>query len=342
MIKKMFSGLVLLLLISQSGCGWLGIRDRSNDYLLAEESQPIVVPEDLDGEVLGQVYPIPQIPVTSVELVNYEVPRPQAASVNTFEQSVKIQSFSGRSWVLINVSPSEVWPRVRSILNRNGIPASRAEGASGIIETVWLKFNSDPDNSHRFRFQMAPGVQVNSSEISVLHQQAVRGDEESAAWNATSSDEQREKDMLQMVATDLANAENYAAVSLLAQNIGGESKVEIITPEVSDPYILIKLNFDRAWASVTYSTARGGYATIDQNRSQGLIFVNYTEPSNEEEGFFSRWFGGDSSDILEVNYRVLVQEVGPNIEVRVVGPEGEALEKAEALRLLKVLRNNMS
>ena len=37
-----------------------------------------------------------------------------------------------------------------------------------------------------------------------------------------------------------------------------------------------------------------------------------------------------------------MQLVGADIEVRVVGPESEGLGRAETLRLLNILRNNMS
>jgi len=332
----------ITVILSLSGCGWLGLRDRSNDYLLAEETSVTTIPADLDRSVVGQIYPIPAIPSESVELVKFEAPRPQPASVNTFEQLVKIQSLEGRRWVLINIPPSEVWPRIRSVLNRSGVPAALAEGSSGIIETVWVKFNSDEDNSHRFRFQISPGVQINSSEISLLHNQAVRSKEEQAQWPQVSDSDVREKDMLSLVANELAGATNYASVSLLAQNIGGEAKVNVVTPEVADPFIQVKLSYDRAWASILYSADRGGYSLVDQNRTEGTLFVNYTEDSADKPGFFARWFGGNSEKILEVNYRILVQVVGADVEVRIVGPDAEGLGKAETLRLLKILRNNMS
>ena len=342
-MKSLISALNIFVILSLTGCGWLGLRDRSNDYLLAEETEVTAIPAGLDRSVIGQLYPIPQIASESIELVDFEAPRPQPASVNTFEQLVKIQSLEGRRWVLINIPPSELWPRVRSVLNRNGVPAALAEGSSGVIETVWVKFNSDDDNSHRFRFQISPGVQVNSSEISLLHNQAVRSEEEQAVWPQASDSDQREKDMLTMLANELAGATNYASVSLLAQNIGGEAKVVVITPEVADPFIQIKLSFDRAWASILYSADRGGFTLVDKNRSEGTLYVNYTDKATDEPGFFARWFGEDSGDqILEVNYQVLVQVVGANVEVRVVGPDSEGLGKAETLRLLKILRNNMS
>ncbi|ETN92423.1 Outer membrane protein assembly factor BamC precursor [Gammaproteobacteria bacterium MOLA455] len=340
-MKRLISALNVVVILSLTGCGWLGLRDRSDDYLLAEETAVTVVPQGLDNAVLGQIYPIPQIPVTSVELVEFDVPRPQPASVNTFEQSVKIQSLEGRRWVLINVPPSEVWPRVRNVLNRNGVPAALADGSEGIIETVWVKFNSDEENSHRFRFQISPGVQLDSAEISAVHNQAARSQEDQAQWPKSSDDDQREKDMLSLLANDLAASADYASVSLLAQDIGGDAKVEVVTPEVSDPFILAKLSFDRTWASMLYSADRGGFVIVDQNRSAGVVFVNYTPESTEEPGFFARLFSG-SEEILEANYRILVEAVGANVEIRIVGSEGQGLNKAETLRLLKILRSNMS
>jgi outer membrane protein assembly factor BamC len=176
-----------------------------------------------------------------------------------------------------------------------------------------------------------------------LHQQIAKGEEEGAVWPQTSQSPTRESDMLNLVANDLASASEYATVSLLAQDIGGEAKVEIKTPEVADPFILVKLGFDRTWASISYSADRGGFVSIDRNRSEGIMYVNYTKETTDEEGFFSRWFGGGAGEeILDVNYRILVQPVGATVEVRIIGPDGEGLNKAESLRLLKVLRGNMS
>ena len=48
------------------------------------------------------------------------------------------------------------------------------------------------------------------------------------------------------VVNDMAASTDYTSVSLLAQDIGGEAKVEVVTPEVTVPCILVKLGFDRA------------------------------------------------------------------------------------------------
>ena len=340
-MKNIISGLCICWMLS--GCEWLGIRDRSGDYLLAEETAPTVIPAEMDAISLGQAYPIPKINAQVDPQATHEVPRPQPISVNTFEQLVKIQSIENKRWVLVNNSPSELWPRVRNVLNRNGIPAARAEGSEGIIETIWLTYGSDEENSHRFRLTIAPGVQTNSTEISAVHQQKVRGTDDQKVWPEQSDDNEREKDMLSLIANQLAAETNYASVSLLAQEIGGESKVNIVKPDVADPYILVKLSFDRTWASINYSASRGGFTTIDKNQSEGIFLVNYSSQLEEEPGFFKRWFGSDpEEEKIEVNYQILLQEVGANVEVRVVSPNGDSLSATEALELLTVLRGNMS
>ena len=341
-MKAISLGLCTLLTITISGCGWLGIRDRSGDYLLAEETEPTVIPAEMDGVNLGQVYPIPKIKAQAEISSSFEVPRPQPVSVNTFEQLVKIQSIDDKRWILVNSGPSELWPRIRNTLNRNGIPTARAEGSEGIIETIWLNYTSDEVNSHRFRLTVSPGVQINSTEISALHQQQIRGSEDQLPWPQNSDDHKRESDMLSLIANQLASEAGYASVSLLAQDIGGESKVELIKPEVADPYILVKLSFDRTWASINYSVSRGGFVIIDKNRSEGIFLVNYSSQTEEDEGFFERWFSGSDDQVIDANYRILVQTVGANVEVRIVTADGDSIDTAEALKLLTILRGNMS
>jgi outer membrane protein assembly factor BamC len=175
----------------------------------------------------------------------------------------------------------------------------------------------------------------------VIHNQTARGEEASAIWPSVSDSDQRELDMLTLIANDLAGATDFASVSLLAQDIGGASKVEIVTPEVADPFILIKLGFDRSWASVLYSSDRGGFTIIDKDRSEGIVFVSYSEERLENDGFFVSWFG-KNDEIIESNYRILVKNIGADVEIRILGVSGDSLDRAEALKVLSILRSNLS
>jgi outer membrane protein assembly factor BamC len=85
----------------------------------------------------------------------------------------------------VNSSPSKLWPRIRNILNSSGLPASTVDASAGIIETGWLSYKSDEANEHRFKFVISPGVQINSTEIAVVHQQKLL-DAVQLDWNQSS------------------------------------------------------------------------------------------------------------------------------------------------------------
>lgn len=128
---------VLVGILAMSGCGDL-IRDRSSDYLKSEEIPPMTLPDGVDASVIGQIYVIPDIASTEVSAESNVLPRPRPLSETRFEETVKIQSYENSAWILINRPPEEVWPRVRNILSRNGVPTTSVDAASGIMETSWV------------------------------------------------------------------------------------------------------------------------------------------------------------------------------------------------------------
>ena len=150
--------------------------------------------------------------------------------------------------------------------------------------------------------------------------------------------------MVTFLAEELVRQPDYASVSLLAQDIGGESKVEVINPDITDPYILVRLTYDRAWASINYSVSRGGFSLIDKDRSEGLLLVNYSDELTEDSSsFLKNLFSAKSVDeILKANYRILVKKVEQNVEIRAVSLEGDSLDREQSLKLLNIVRSNMS
>tara|TARA_B100001989_G_scaffold80575_1_gene55690 strand:+ start:2282 stop:3286 length:1005 start_codon:yes stop_codon:yes gene_type:complete len=326
-----------------AGCGWLGLRDKSGDYLLSEETVKTEIPEDMAiSKSLEQLYPIPGISRSNEANLSFELPRPLPASENTFDQLVKIQSFDENRWILINIPPNETWPRLRNVLNRSGVPTDAVDGFAGRIDTVWVTFKSDEIKSHRFKFDITPGVQLDSTEIRITHNEADRGSELEAEWPEKSDSDQRELDMLTLIANDLASLQDFASVSMLANEIGGVSKVTVVN-STEYPFIEMKLGFARAWASVIYSSERGGFTTLDRDRSEGLIYVNYSEDGDTERGFFSRIFTREKDPTeLEIQYLIDVSQVDDSIRVRVFNKDNAQIERTSALRILSALRTNLS
>lgn len=341
-VKVSLALMVIAATLVTTACGT--IRDRSRDYLQVEEMEPIVVPERLSSQTLGEIYPIPPIAETALMDQDGEVPRPQSLAANVFQEEVRIQSLGEDSWILVNRPTSEIWPRVRSLLNRSGIPVVAADAPEGLMDTGWLTFRDDDDHSHRFQLQLSPGVQTTSSEIKVRQQQVAQGAEEDAAdWPARSDDRQREMEMLTILAESLAGDDAASSVSLLAQEIGGKPRVSIQTPRVADPYLLMELDFLRAWASLAYSLERGGFSVDSQEQGDdsGTFQVSFQPLDDSKPGFFRRVlrFGGDDHS---ESYQVSVNRSGDGVAVRLSGPEGQNLSRDQAVRLLRIVQSNLT
>lgn len=342
-MQKKISMLLLAPIFLASGCEWLGIRDRSNDYLLEEETALITVPDGLKYDLTEDIFIIPGDDQNKLIPFDYEVPRPNPASVNTFEQVVKIQSFEDRRWILVNLPPSEIWPRVRGLLSRNGIPSYRVDAAKGMIDTAWINLKSDEEKLHRFRIFVVPGIGVNSSEVSTLHDQEEFGADSSSPWPVASDSDDRGKEFLELVANDLAAASDFSQVSLLAQNIGGEPKVNQVFVDVDQPYIEIMLSYQRSWASVNYSLSRGGFSVLDKNRSEGFFLVDFKTENLVNEGFLSRWLNFNSKGSKpRISYKVTVKQLHKKVHVSITNLDGSYLDIPDTTRLLAILRSNLS
>ncbi len=333
-----------------TGCGLFGgddglIRDRGDEYRQAQEIPQVRVPEGLDDSTLGQLYPIPEIPETTLLDEETGTLRPQALASNLLDEEVKIQSLGNKRWIRINRSPGEIWPRVRNILNTNAIPTAQADAARGTIETVWLEFDEDKDHLHRYRFQIEQGLQISSTEISILHASMPR-DGQAPSWADTSVSDEREQSMAQFLAGNLAGELSGSTVSLLAQSIGGGAKVETVTPKGETPYLLIKLEFERSWASVAYAVSQDGFSVVDQNRSEGIFYINDKSEDEDKPGFIGSLFSFDDDDAVRSDsdlslYQVTLKATAEGVQVH-VSASGATLERTAVLRLLKRIRANLA
>ncbi|PCJ92131.1 MAG: hypothetical protein COA46_06230 [Porticoccaceae bacterium] len=349
MMSKIKLTVAIATVLMVAGCGDAQIRNRSNDYLYSEAIPPMEVPADKDSSAVGELYAIPEIPISVAPATSFNVPRPQPLSENLFEESVKIQSFSGERWISINKPPAEVWPRLRNVLTRSGVPTARTDAPNGLLETGWLQFKDDEDNSHRFRFTITPGVGVKSTEVRLLQMQTLTGSENSTSgWPEVSTSDAREKEFTEIVANALVTDIDSGSVSLLAQKIGGESKVNVVIPESEAPYIAMSLDYDRAWASVLHSLSLGGFSVVDQNQSTGIFLVDFNDaPAVVDDdtlfGLISDLLESrDDEELKALEYQVLIIQGTDDVEVRITDRQNHTLEQLLATKLLKIIRGNLS
>jgi outer membrane protein assembly factor BamC len=372
---------------SLSGCGiFFGdegvFRNRESDYLKADNIPPLVLPAGKHSEAMGELYPIPPITATDFgydpNSIDNEIPRPMPLSANLEQENVKIQRVGGESWILLNASAGEVWPRIRNFLNVNNLAVSRADISRGIIETSWLQFKTDLSTYDRYRLQIDQGVQPETTEVHITHMSVPKTDKPAAdlGWSRKSVNAEREKWLLDELAATLASETAEGGTSLLAQSIGGSVKASL-TMLRGEPAMLVKLDRVRAFATLAHAAKQDGFFTFEADADAALYYVNYLDPEDAKPGFFRRLFriGLTPKDpttpynIAQIKTNMLTGEAfeeaprserkkekvlpdapgylivitGKNNDfvVRVRDPYGKRLSTSEARHLITILRKNL-
>ncbi len=354
MKKTVLIPLLTAVSIVVSGCGWLfgdkGVfRDRGDDYRRARVEKPLQIPPELAQLEADQDFAIPPIANNAVLEGKFEAPRPASIDGDPGAEQVRIRNLNNISWILVEASPGEVWPRVRQFLNVNQLYVTRADANDGVIETGWLQPKADGVSRERYRFRIEQGVQRGSSEIYVLQAGAVAGDN----WPAASSDSAREAEMIKALAQFVADNGSSGAVSMLAQRgIESRGKVFLNKPAGERPHLRLELPLERAWSSLTLALPKADFAIEDQNQSEHEIRVRFTPPVDPKDepgllGRFWSWMFDADDELLnpETVYVLRLQTAANNTgEVRIdlSREDGKPLDAVVETELLNRIKNKLS
>ncbi len=339
-------GLCIALAATLAGCGWLlgedGLfPDNASRYQTAPELTPIDVPPNLSAESIQPDYPVPVVTESAQLATQFETPRPTPLTANNQADAVRIQSLSDERWALVNVAPGKLWPQVRAFLTTSAIGVSSVDAEAGLIDSQWFKLE-DRELAVRFRFRVDTGVQRNTSELHVLQQD--RGVEE-MSWPEQSDDQELERQMLQDVAQYLANSADAAPISMMADRAMSDSGRIALEDTEQETRIRLHLPFDRAWASVIKGTADADFAIDDRDRSQGVLYVTFIGPEDEDEsGWFDWLWGGEEKHPLAGHrYQIRLDRIDEDaVLITLHGPEGEEVDRRDQQALLTILRGNIT
>ena len=337
---------VIAIALTLSGCSWLfgedGLfPDNASRYQSASELPPIDVPPHLTTDAIQPDYPVPPVAASGQLATQFETPRPTPLTANNQGDSVRIQSLSGDRWALVSVAPGQLWPQVRTFLTTSGIGVAAVDAEAGLIDTQWFKLE-ERELAVRFRFRVDTGVQRNTAELHVLQQS--RGAED-VNWPLQSDDDELERKMLQDVAQYLANSADSSPISMMADRSMSDSGRITLEDTEAVTRIRLALPFDRAWASVVKGTEDADFAIDDRDRSQGILYVTFVGPQDEEEsGWFDwLWGGEDDHPLAGHRYQIRLDASGEEvIFITLQGPDGESVDRREQQALLTLLRGNIT
>jgi len=344
------SVLVLSILVLQA-CGM--IQDRSSEYTRATVATPIVIPEGLSDDKVQTQYPIPVISNKRPLAAEYELPKPPNATAVLDEAPYLVEQLEDQVWLRVYSSPGRVWPLLDAFWREFGIEPAQENIASGFVVTKALedpvklkqavaeKLSGTPENSsislenRYFQAKLAQGIRRNTSEIKLRILDAKQINEINNSWQPDSQNLAGEKAVLEVMGAFITSDALQNRYSLLANAIGGESRVQLLQNDQGENYLLINLSFQRAWNELEKALKAAEIVVADKDFSAKKYFISYL---NESE--ISEWYFSDSrinEMKSERNFSLTLEEMpdgGIKVEVQQLNEKLESALKNELLDLV--------
>ncbi len=329
--------------------GVFGIGSDPETYRDARILPPMEIPPELDSYTIDALFVIPENPIISGLTFEDDVPLPKPIETRRRE-GVVIQTLGERRWVVIDATPAQAWPLVRDFWSELNLELDAADPGTGIMETSWLEAGNAPETRQKYRVAIEPGLHSASSEITVKHLQELRTQPVPMVveWPEVSDDVEMERQILGAISQYLADRNDIyqaSTASLLAGTIEGARKANIVDNFGNDPFLQLRIDYDRAWVQVRQALDNAEIEIVDSDRDDSVFNVRFAGIIREQPqpGFVRRLFGAsnDAPELVFRDFTVRLERNGDSIDVTSQMPE--ELEEADRLNreLLQVIIENL-
>ena len=328
------------LILSVSACSW--IEDRSDRYMTVKPAEPLVIPETLEGKTkLDDRYPIPAAEKAFIARGSFMVPSAPQPQSDISESLFNVRKTDDSVWLSTSEPPGRIWPAMKQYWQSHGADVSEERIEEGIMEvsfpaasakaSSWARRHklsmppSDPMGSVDMKIEITQGLKKKSSEIRIQSLDYGQRADAAAGIEERLTAGQSPELMLKSLAYGLSQSvSDFNTYSLVAQRIGSEQRVRLVTEGEAVPYIEVKLSEGRAWFELEQAVIKSRFELIDQNRASGRLFINYDESKSAgDPGFMASLFNSDEgsdTDRLsdEYNFQIELKNVSDELRVYVL------------------------
>ncbi len=359
---------LLLVAVLAGGCGIFGPKEGKKISYQTKTTAPpsLEVPPDLSRPGTEDSLPVPDGARAST-YSGYTSKQQQAAvkpttAVTLDSDKMRIERAGTQRWLVVQGDPDGVWPNVRAFILKNGLSIAVENRDSGVLETNWAEnretLNDDfiysqlskvfpnlysSGQRDKFRIRLERGQAPGTTEIYLTHRgmtEVVAGETgttlPTSNWQARKPDPELENEMLRLLMVHLG-ADEKNAKSLIAG--GGAERASLRRDAKGESVLSIEDTLDRAWRRVGLTLDRVGFTVEDRDRSKGVYYVRYIDPSKEtgeSKGMFSWLIGGDDKK-LDSRYQVSLAAAGAATEVSVLDSNGVRDKSKTGDRILNLL-----
>lgn len=350
-----------------------------------EAGENLELPPDLAGASFNDALDIPGASGTatfSSYAGGQEARRRMAGSSEVLPEvsGVTLKRSGDQRWLEVDASPQVVWPQVVAFWRQQGILLEEQDPAVGVMKTDWLENRAEirkdfvtnmlrkvagglyaTSTRDQYRVRIDAGPRPGISELYLTHrgmeERLVRntvGEGSTTVWEPAPTDPGKEAEMLRRLMLYLGVSDSNAQ-RMLAQGGGradggspagrGSASTARLVTSGAGSELVIPEEFRRAWRQTGLALDRTGFAVEDRDRSAGVFFVRYDDPTKREKkkGLLSKmafWDGGGGPDKAKT-YQIRVQGDAQESRVTVHDEAGRRDTSATAEQILRLLNEQL-
>lgn len=329
-MKKILSLSVVSLFMT--GCGMLDdnpiygengiVRDRSQDYELAETSQRLEVPEHLKAKQTEESLSIPEVSnVATSRAGDFIVPRPEFFYAESGSESVSLKRENGDKVIVVDEGITNVWVKLQEFWQFNGIDIVKSDPRQGVMETQWITHEAKELSFvdawvKRLTFQDIPGPTKDKLQVSLKpvdgdptrtavamqHIRFAEGDEQTEVdWSEQARGVSYKSDMMFEMLRYLGKATgDRSAQTLVAFQEQRRLGTQLGRDSRGNAVLKLDTDIESAWNEISAAVDKADMDVGTRDPEAGYFYMTYTTSTpfeNQEEMGFFEWLHSDRGPI---------------------------------------------
>jgi len=323
-----------------SGCSWLVgedslFDDSEYDYTKAEVHKEMQVPPSVGESNVQDHFIIPELDEdTEGEVYGDEKDIMAPMQVLTLGNKVRANRSSKNSSAYVIESEIRLWDIIQKYLQEESIPLQGKDMNTGTIVTDWQQIEdeswfSPSITAWRYRYEIKLGSSKRANEIKITVKTLAAQEfvDDTEKWQAIADTSRIETELLNSILGYMYVEDIETSRQNVNQSELGGITVTLGSDKDGNAALVTSAGFDHLWTRLPISLSLLSISVEDQDRSNGLFFINN---KGDDSGFFSSlafWSddGKDELDIPKGNYRIEVAKKGDLVTMTIIDGENEPL-----------------
>lgn len=337
------------------------------------QNAPIDVPPDL-SQLSATRYQTTDGVVSASSVQTTQAAKPSSTAVSgtqiaeRMDGQVRIERDGNQRWISTSMPADQVWPLVHQFWLDNGFTYTTDQPQLGILETQWSEnraklpkdvirntlgglVNGLYDSGERDRFRTRIERTAQGTDIFISHsgiaEVSTGGPAGGTTWQVRPNDPSLEAEMLGRLMLALGGQKTTAqaaeaATKVVVQAPPAPPRARFVAGSTTS--LEIDDDYDRAWRRVGLALDRNGFTVEDRDRSQGVYFVRYVDPTKTgqgDPGFFARLFGAKPITSDQQRYRIVVKQAAGGATVSVLNNLGQSVNTDVSQRIARLLVDDL-